>query len=147
MGEQAQVVFDRLQRVAVFLAIGPTGMPEHLTNGFVFVGQFMHPVVVGIEPQPDHPQYQDLPLRHAGAPGLGIGLAVDPDGEDLFQNGAHPGAQIRSGVDVLQPAQQLRDVVAGLGVEEDGTDVLLAELQLGVDDLTHGVSNGDVYWS
>ena len=45
---------------------------------------------------------------------------------------------------MLQPAQQLRDVVARLGVELNGADVLFAELQLGIDDLAHGISNDEV---
>ena len=45
---------------------------------------------------------------------------------------------------MLQPAQQLGDVVARLGVELNGADVLLAELQLRVDDLAHGISNDEV---
>ena len=113
-------------------------MPKHLANGLVLVGQLVHAVVVGVEPQAQHAQHQDLPLLHAWAPGERIGLAVAPHRDDLLQNGEHPRPQVRGGVDVLQSAQQLRDVVAGLGVECDGADVLLAELQLGVDDLAHG---------
>ena len=47
---------------------------------------------------------------------------------------------------MLQPAQQLGDVVARLGVERDGADVHLAELQLGVDHLAHGIANDEVQW-
>jgi hypothetical protein len=39
----------------------------------------------------------------------------------------------------LQPAQDLRDVVAGFGVQMNGGDVLFAELQLWIDDLAHGI--------
>jgi hypothetical protein len=46
---------------------------------------------------------------------------------------------------VLQTAQDLRDVIAGFGVEPNAGDVLLTELQLGIDDLPHEVSNDEVY--
>ena len=145
-GKQAQVVLDRLKLVEVLLAVGPTGMPKHLAKGLVLVGQLVQPVVVGIEPQAQHAQHQDLPLLHAWAPGARIGLAIASHRDDFFEDGEHPRPQVRGGVNVLQSAQQLRNVVAGLGVEHDGGDVLLAELQLRVDDLAHGVSNDEVYW-
>ena len=143
-GEQAQVVLDGLQLVAVVFAIGPAAVSQHLADGLVLVGELMDAVVVGVEPQTQDPQHQDLPLLHAGAPGVRIGLAMDPGGDDLREDGEHPRAQRRGGVDVLQPPQQLRDVVARLGVELNGADVHLAELQLGIDDLAHGISNDEV---
>jgi len=143
--EQAQVVLDRLKLVEVLLAVGPTGMPKHLANGLVLVGQLVQPVVVGVEPQTQYAQHQDLPLLHAWTPSVRIGLAVASHRDDLFEDGEHPRPQLRGGVNVLQSAQQLRNVVAGLGVEHDGGDVLLAELQLGIDDLAHGISNDEVY--
>jgi hypothetical protein len=39
----------------------------------------------------------------------------------------------------LQPAQDVRDVVAGFGVQMNGGDILLAEFQLRIDDLAHGI--------
>ena len=143
-GEQAQVVLDGLELVAVLLPLGPVAVAQHLADALVRVGQLMDAVVVGVEPQTQGPQHQDLPLLHAGAPGAGVGLAVDPGGDHLLEDGEHPRAQLRVGVDVLQPPQQLRDVVARLGVELNGADVHLAELQLGVDDLAHGISNDEV---
>ncbi len=99
--EQAQVVLDGLQLIAVCFAIGPPAMPEHLADGLVLVGELVHPVVVGVEPQTQNTQHQDLPLRHAGAPGVRIGLAIDPRGDHLREDGEHPHAQRRGGVDVL----------------------------------------------
>ena len=54
-------------------------------------------------------------------------------------------AQLQCGVNVLQSTQNARNVITGLGIELNGRDVLLAEFQLGIDDLTHGVSNDEVY--
>jgi hypothetical protein len=45
---------------------------------------------------------------------------------------------------LLQAPQDLCDVIAGLRIQPNGRDVLLAELQLGIDDLTHGGSNDEV---
>jgi len=112
----------------------------------VLVGQLVQPAVIGVEPRPQHAQRQDLPLLHAGAPRVRIGLAVAPHRDDLFEDGEHPRPQVRDGVNVLQSAQQLRNVIAGLRVEHDGGDVLLAELQLRVDQLAHEISNDEVYW-
>jgi hypothetical protein len=63
---------------------------------------------------------------------------LEPDGEDLL-------AQLRRNVDMLQSRKNTQNVVAGSEVELNGRDVLLAELQLGIDDLTHGASNDEVY--
>jgi hypothetical protein len=41
---------------------------------------------------------------------------------------------------VLQSTQNLWDVVAGFGVEDDGRNVDLAERQLGFDDFAHEIS-------
>jgi hypothetical protein len=76
-------------------------MPKHLANGLVLVGQLVQPVVVGVEPQPQHTQHQNLPLLHAGAPGVRIGLAITPLRDDLFEDGKYPCPQIRGGVNVL----------------------------------------------
>ena len=81
-------------------------------------------------------------MRHAGPPGVRADLALrrGPFGEYVFEDGEDALAQFGVEVEVLQPAQNLRDVVAGLGVEDDGGDVDLAERQLGFDDFAHVIS-------
>jgi hypothetical protein len=102
-GEQAQVVLERLQVVTALIV--PAAVPEHLADGGVLVGQLVNAVVVGIQPQAQHTQHQDLPLLHPGSPLVGIGLARDPFahplGEHLRENGEHPLAQLTGGVEVL----------------------------------------------
>ena len=100
-GKQMQVVLDCLKLVEVLLTVGPTGMPKHLANGLVLVGQLVQPVVVGVEPQTQHAQHQDLPLLHAGAPRVRIGFAVAPHRDDFLEDGKYPRPQLRGGVDVL----------------------------------------------
>ena len=90
-------------------------------------GRFLQrllPVVVGVQPQPQHPEHEDAPLRQAGAARLRAGLAfrADPPGEHFPQDGKHALAQFGFCVEVLQPPQQLRDVVAGLGIQFDVGD-------------------------
>ena len=55
-GEQPEVVFDGLQFVAA--RVRPVAMPEHLPEGGVLVGQLMDAVVVGVQPQPQHPEHK-----------------------------------------------------------------------------------------
>ena len=69
-GEQPQIVFERLQ--VIVLLIRPVAMTEHLAQGFVLIGQFLNPVIVGVQTQPQHTQNEDLPLRHTRAPIVGI---------------------------------------------------------------------------
>ena len=118
-GEQHQVVLEGLQLVVGI--VRPAAVAEHQPEGGVLVGQFLDAVVVGIQPQPQHPEHEDAPLCHARAPGVRAGLAfrTHPPGQQPFKDGKHALAQVRVGVEVLQPPQQLRDVVAGLGVELD----------------------------
>jgi hypothetical protein len=71
---------------------------------------------------------------------------MKPLGDDVRQNGEHPLPHLDRGVNVLQAAQSLRNVVPRFGVQHDGGDVHLTELQLGADDLAHGVSNDEVSW-
>jgi len=40
-------------------------MSEHLAHRAVLVGQLADAVVVCVEPQAQHPEDQNLPLRHA----------------------------------------------------------------------------------
>jgi hypothetical protein len=86
-------------------------------------------------------------LLHAGAAGVGAdaALAVGIRWKHLGQDREHLLAQLRGHVDVLQAPQDLRDVIAGFGIEPNRGDVLLTELQLGIDDLTHRGSNDEVY--
>ena len=135
-GEQPQVVLDRLQFVSGL--VRPVAVAEHLAQRAVLVGQLMDAVVVGVEPLAQHPQDQDLPLLHPGAPGIRGRLAFHALRDHLFEDGEYRLAQRRGGVDVLQPAQDLRDIVAGFGVQMNGGDILFAELQLWIDDLAHG---------
>jgi hypothetical protein len=142
--EQAHVVLERLQIVG--RVVGPVGMTEHLAQGGVLVGQLENPIVVGIEPQAQHAEHQDRPLRQTGSAGLGARLAVLAAARraHLGEDREHGFAQLREGVDVLQSAQQLRDVVARAQIQRDGGDILFAELQLRIDDGAHSGSNREV---
>lgn len=144
-GEQPQVVLDRLQLVADVVL--PVANPQHLAQGGVLVGQLVEAVVIGVEAQTQHPEHEDRPLRHAGPPRVRAGLALRPHpfGAHLFEDGEDALAQFGVEVEVLQPAQDLRDIVAGLGVEDDGGDVGLAERQLGIDDLAHGIRGAKIF--
>jgi len=139
-GEQAQVVFESLQAVAML--VGPVAVTEHLAHQAVLVGEFLHPVVVGIQPQAQGAQDQNAPLRHARTPGLGTDelLAVGAHRQYIGEDGEDLIAQCLGGVDVLQAPEQAWDVVAGEAVELDGGDVDLAKLHLGTEDVTHGRS-------
>jgi hypothetical protein len=119
---------------------GPVADAEQLAHAAMFVGQLPDPVVVGIESPTQHAEHQHLPLRHAGAPGRDAHrpIAVLAHRQHLGEDGEHLLAQRVLGVDVLQTAQQPRDVVARSDIEFDRADVHFAELQLGVDDLAHG---------
>ncbi len=80
-------------------------------------------------------------MRHARAPGVRVGFAFRPHPlrQQLFQDLEHALTQRQIGVKVLQPAQQLRDVITGFRVEDNVGDIRLTELHLGIDDGAHGI--------
>jgi len=136
-GEQPEVVLEGLEFVGGF--IGPVTVAEHLAQGAVLVGQLLDPVVVGIEPQSQHAQHQDGPLRHPGTTGIGVGFAAFAFRQDLFEDGEDPLTHHRGGVEVLQAPQQLRDIVAGFRVKADSTDGLFPQPHLRLDYFAHGI--------
>ena len=80
-------------------------MPEHQPEGAVLVGQLVDAVVVGVQAQPQHPQHQDRPLRHAGAAIVRVGLAfrARPLGKQFFKDREDALAQSGVGVKVPGP--------------------------------------------
>jgi hypothetical protein len=145
-GEPAQVVLERLHGPLGLVA--PVAVAEHLAHGAVLVGQLGEAIVVGVQPQAQGAEHQDLPLRHAGAPALGAydARAVGAHRQDLGEDGEDLLAQYRRGVDVLQPAQQARDVIARARINGDRADVLFTALQLRLDDLAHGNEAMGKFW-
>ncbi len=98
--EKVQVILQRLQFVGVFIV--PVGVSQHLPERVVLIGQFLEPVVVGIEPQTDHAQYQDLPLLHARSPqGMARLFPVDMTGNDILQYRKDLLSEPRGLIDVL----------------------------------------------
>ncbi|NEX19682.1 hypothetical protein G3480_05025 [Thiorhodococcus mannitoliphagus] len=100
------VVLERLH--------APVALTEHLVHRAVLVDQLRDAVVIGIQPQTQHPEHQDLPLRHPGTSGLGAHRtrAVGALGQHFGEDGEDTRAHRRVGVDELQPAQQPWDVIA-----------------------------------
>ena len=136
--KEAQVVLERLQLVLSLVA--PVAVTEHLAQRGVLVGQLVNAVVVGVEPEPQHAEHEDAPLLHARAAQAGIGLALasDPIRYDFPEDGEDSLAQRGLGVDVLQSAQDLRNVVTRFRVQLDGANVGGIERHLGVDHVAHG---------
>jgi hypothetical protein len=139
-GEPAQVVLEGLELELDVRR--PVAHPEPLPQGLVLIGQFVDAVIVGVEAQPQHPEHEDRPLRHAGPPGVRADLALPLGsfGERLFEAGEDALAHVGIEVEVLQSTQNPWDVVAGFGVEDAGRNVDLAERQLGFDDFAQGIS-------
>ena len=140
--EQAKVVLERLQ--LVFRLVGPVGVTQHLTQRAVLIDQVVDAVVVGIQAQPHDTEHEDPPLLHPRSTRARIGLALacgalrydsPQDGEDTL-------TQIRQRIDVLQPTQQLRNVVPRFRVQTDCANVYFVEHQLRIDHIAHGVFRG-----
>ena len=92
-------------------------MAQHLANREVVVGQLLDAVIIGVEPQAQYPQHQDLPLGHAGATGSHAHrLARRIHRDDLAQNRKDFFPNLGLHIDVLQATQQARNVVARAGV-------------------------------
>ena len=135
--EQPQVVLERLQ--LVLRRVGPVAVPQHLTQRAVLIGEFLDTVVVGIQAQPHDPKHEDSPLLHPRPTRTRIGLASACHAlrYDFLQDGKDPLTQFRLGIDVLQAAQELRNVVTRFGVQIDCANVNTVEHQLGIDYVAH----------
>ena len=131
-GKQHDVVFERLKRVRLFVTLA---MTEHLAKGAVLIDEFLQAVVVDIQIEPDDTADQNRPEGHAGTTVVFVDLGCDLAGQQC----KHGGAQRGVGVEVLQTAQNLRDVVAGAGIEDDPGDVYFADAHLLVLDDAHGL--------
>jgi hypothetical protein len=74
-GEQADVVFERLEVVA---KIVKGTMTQHLAQGVVVIDEFVQAVVVAVQIEANYTANQNRPQRHAGtADGL-ADLRCDP---------------------------------------------------------------------
>jgi hypothetical protein len=112
--KQPQIILEGLQIVIVL--VRPITVTEHFPKGLMFVGQFLDSIIIGVEPQAEHPQHQNLPLGHTGAAGIRVGLdglSLDLTlGQHLCQYGKYRLSQLRRDEYMLQAAQNLWDIVA-----------------------------------
>ena len=83
-------------------------VPEHLAQGDVLIDQLLQAVVVDIQVEPEYTADQNRPQGHAGAASVFIDLRRNL----AFQQFKDRRAQREVGVDVLQAAQYLRNIVA-----------------------------------
>jgi len=129
--KQRHVVFEGLKVVA---HITESAVAQNLANAVVLVDQFMQPVVVAIQIEPDHAAHQDRPQGHAGAPNalahLGCHLSLEQPEDCAAQR------QVR--VHELQAFQNLWDVIARFVVEAHLGDVDFTDGHLFVLDYAHG---------
>ncbi len=137
--EQAKVVLERLQ--LVLRLVGPVAVTQHLTQRAVLIDQVVDAVVVGIQAQPHDTDHEDPPLLHPRSTRARIGLALARGAlrYDFAQDGEDTLTQIRHRIDVLQPAQQLRNVVPRFRVQTDCANVHFVEHQLRIDHIAHRV--------
>jgi hypothetical protein len=132
---EGDVVAERLAAEA--LGVGPPRVgadQEHLAQEQIIVGQVFHPVPVGVQPQADHAEHQDLPQVHAGASGRLFVRheASFQQGEDgCFVGGMSP--------DPPQARQEGRQFVAAVKREQDLLDGSELQVRLRVESLTHKI--------
>ena len=104
-GEQADVV---LQRLVVVRGRIEQSMAEHLAQGVVLIDPFVQTVVVDVQVESDDAADEDRPERHART----SGPLVDGRRQVGFQQFEELRARARILVEVLQPTQNLWNVVA-----------------------------------
>ncbi len=109
--EQGQVVLERLPVVAPAIIVET--VTEHPANGAVVIGHLLQAVIIPVEIQAQHAQHENAPHLHAGAAIVGVYVL----GEDAPEDIEEMRPELVVGIEVLQPAQQLGDVIAGAGVE------------------------------
>ena len=116
--EQGQVVLERLPVVAPAIIVET--MTEHPAKGAVVIGHLLEAVIVPVEIKPQHAQHENAPHLHAGTAIVGVYALGEDAPEDIEE--LRP--ELVVGIEVLQPAQQLGDVIAGAGIEFDLGDVV-----------------------
>ena len=131
---EGDIVDDRLQLVLVF--VPGFRVAEELPQCLVLVHQLMQPVIITAQTLLDHAHHQDAPHLHARPAGLPAGAGKDV----LVEKRKQPLAELRIGIEVLQPDQEGRDVVPGFGIQPDLLDADLAEHLLGIAYLSHAAS-------
>ena len=143
--KQHQVILECLQ--LVLRLVGPVAVAQHLAQRAVLIGQFLNAVVVRIQAKAQHTEHENAPLLHSGASHAHIDLAFAccTVRKNFPQYGEDSPTQRRIGIDVLQPPQDLRDIVTRLRVQVDRADVRAVEQHLGVDYVAHGFSRNEVF--
>ena len=130
--EQADVVLEGLKVVARLRVIA--AVSEHLAQVVVLAHQFMHPVIVAVEVEPDDAAHQDCPQRHARTP-----VALADLGRYLaFEQLEDRVAQRYVGVQVLQSLQYLGNVVPRFIVKTNLGYVYFSDPHLLILDYPHG---------
>jgi hypothetical protein len=87
-------------------------------------------------------------LFHAGSASGATRFAfpVRSLGYHFFQQGKDPLTQGCIGINVLQAAQELGNVIARLRIEDDGGNIGFTEFELGLNDGTNTISSDEDFW-
>jgi hypothetical protein len=87
---------------------------QHLPQSAVLIGKFVDAVVVSVQAQAQNSEHENAPLIHPRSAGAGIGLTLSLHTirQHFAQYREHALPKDGLGVDVLQPAQNLRNVVS-----------------------------------
>ncbi len=132
--EEGDIVHHVLQLVLVL--VPGFRVAEELPQRLVLVHQLMQPVIITTQTLLDHAHHQDAPHLHSRPSGLPVGAGEDV----LVEKCKQPLAELRIGIEVLQPDQEGRDVIPGFGIQPDLLDADLAEHLLGIAYLSHAAS-------
>ena len=106
-----------------------------LTQGAVLVGQLSEPVVIAIQTLLENRQHQDAPKLHARTSGILARTGIDLSLEQC----KHFGSNRWTHINMLQTAQQCRNVVARFRIDDDVTDKSAAQFNLCGFDFSHGI--------
>ena len=111
-------------------------MAQHLTQGAVLVGQLSEPVVFAIQTLVENHQHQDASKLHARTTGILASSGIDLSLEQY----EHFGSNRWIHINMLQTAQQCRNVVARFRIDDDVTDESTAQFNLCGFDFSHGIA-------
>src|SRR3954471_8939925 len=115
------------------LVVAPTVDAHDSSQGTMFLGEVLKPVVVEVAAQPYGAEDQDRPVVHARAALVGTGDRIDVAGDGIEQFVAEFGPA----VDVLEGTEDGDDLIAAVGVETDLGDDRAIQPELRVEGDSH----------
>lgn len=118
--KQLHIVLEGLQMIAQIVI--REAMAQHLANGPVVIHQLLQPVKIAIQAQPQCAHDKYLPQGHART----AHFRIDRRRRELRQHCKYRRSERLVGIQILQAAKQLGNIIAGTVIKTNVGNINLA---------------------